>query len=299
VLVALALWGAGAPAHAETTGCTTVSSLPATLVAPGHYCLQSDLSVSGAAANGIVITAVNVVLDCNDHRVSAATADNTGAGIMMSDVVSGTVIRNCRVDGFYYGIYSAYSESAEPRKLTISGNRITRSNLAGMFLFGSANLIEGNVISDGRRITNGYPTGIYLLGGASDLYASGNVIRGNVIQDFRPPTPTDGSYNLSIGIQVNYQAGVIIEDNTIVGLRARTGGGTYGIVSSNSREVLVRGNRVLSPPPAAAPYDGGNWSGIFLQGTAEELASNHCAENLVGHFNGNYNGCSSTGNTGF
>jgi parallel beta-helix repeat protein len=295
-LVALAL--AGAPARAETTACTTVASLPATLVVPGHYCLDADLSVTGGAFNGISITAGDVVLDCNDHRISANTADNTAAGVYMSDVVNRTVVRNCRIEGFFYGIASAYHETPEPRGMHIVGNRITGS-LSGLFLYGSGNLVENNTITAGQRFNAGYPTGIYLVGGYPGDYASDNVVRGNVVQDFHPSTPSDTSYNLSIGISLNYQRGAVIEDNTIVGLRARTGGGTFGIVTANTGETLVRGNRVLSPPIGAAPLDGGNWAGIFLQGTAEELASNHCAGNLVGHFNNNYNGCSSTGNTGF
>jgi parallel beta-helix repeat protein len=299
VVVALAPWLAGAPAHAETTGCTVVSSLPATLSAGGHYCLTDDLSVTGTGTTAITVTSSEVVLDCNDHRILAATPGSNGTGVQIDATAYRVTVRNCRIEGFYYGIGSGYSGAPTPRAAHLVGNTITRSNLAGIFLYGSNNLVEGNTITDGQRLTAGYPTGIYLAGGLPGDYASNNVVRGNLIQDFHPPTPTDGSYNLSLGISVIYQQALLIEDNTIVGLRARTGGGVYGIVSASTRDSEVRGNRILGPPPVAAPYDGGNWAGIFLQGTAEELASNNCADNLVGHFNGNFNGCSSTGNTGF
>jgi parallel beta-helix repeat protein len=300
VAAALALWLGGAPARAETTGCTTIDSLPATLAAPGHYCLATNLSVTGTGTTAITVSAPNVVLDCNDHRVLAATAGSNAAGVHLEAPAIGAVVRNCRIEGFYYGISSAYSASAQPRSAQLLGNRISRSNLAGIFLYGSGNLIEGNIISDGQRLAAGYPTGIYLPGGDPGDYAVGNVIRGNTVQEFRPPTPTDGSYNLSIGISILYQRNALIEDNTIIGLHARTGGGAYGISSGASRELEVRGNRVLSVAPEAAPFDGGSWAGVFLQGSAEELASNNCTDNLVGHFNGNFTGCGTTSaNTGF
>jgi parallel beta-helix repeat protein len=299
VVAALALGLAGAPARAETTACQVVDALPATLEIPGRYCLASDLAVAGVDARGLAITAVNVTLDCNDHRVSASTAGNTAEGVLIAGPAVNATVRNCRIDGFSYGIASQYFESSTPSGARLTGNRISRAGQAGIFLYGSGHVVEDNTISDGQRLTSGYPTGIYLLGGYPGDYASANIVRGNLVEDFHPSSPVDGSYNLSIGISLNYQRAAIVEDNTILGLRARTGGGTYGIVSANSRELEIRDNRVLSAPPAAAPFDGGNWAGIFLQGTAEELETNHCAQNLVGHFNGNYNGCASTGNTGF
>ncbi|MGH8029527.1 MAG: NosD domain-containing protein [Arenimonas sp.] len=288
-----------APAHAETTACTVVASVPVTLSVPGHYCLTANLDASGASTTAITVSASNVVLDCNDHRLRAATAGNTGAGVHLEATAVGAVVRNCRIEDFYYGISSAYSGSPEPRAARLLDNRITRANLHGIFLYGSGHLVEGNTISDGQRLTVGYPTGIYLVGGTTGDYATGNVIRGNTVQDFRPPGPSDGSYNLSIGISVAYQRGAVVEDNTIHGLRSRTGGGAYGIVTASAREMVIQGNRVLSVVPAAAPFDGGNWAGIFLQGTAGELASNRCVDNVVGHFNNNYNGCSATGNQSY
>ena len=297
-VVALALLLAGAPARAETTACLPITSAPFDITTPGAYCLTGDLNPTGSATIAIRIQARDVVLDCNGHRIKAQEPAHTGTGVQIDATAVNAVVRNCRIEGFYYGITAAYSASAEPRAARILDNRITRSNLHGIFMYGSGHVIEGNHISEGRRLTVGYPTGIYLEDGPG--LAVGNVIRGNTIADFRPATPTDGSYNLSMGIHVGYQQGAVIEDNTIHGLLARTGGGVYGITTHHSREMVIRGNRVISAPPAAAPFDGGNWAGIFLQGTGEELATIHCWDNLVGHFSGNYNGCNSLdGNTSF
>jgi nitrous oxidase accessory protein NosD len=299
VAAALALWLGGAPAHAETTGCTTIASLPATLSAPGHYCLASNLSVTGTGATAITVSAPNVVLDCNDHRLVAATANNSGDGVWLEATAIGTVVRDCRIDGFGYGVASAYSASPEPRAAHLVGNRITRAGLAGIFLYGSGHLVEGNHVSNGQRLGDGSVTGIYLDNAGGDR-ADGNIVRGNIVADFRPDRSATAGLNLSVGISLGYQQGAIVEDNTLEGLYGRTGGGVYGISAYQSSNLVLRDNRVLAPPPAAAPFDGGNWYGIFLQGTAEELASNHCVDNLVGHYLTNFSGCGTTSaNTGF
>ena len=297
VVVVLAPWLAGAPAHAETTACTVVSSVPATLSAPGRYCLEADLSATGASATAITVSASNVVLDCNDHRLLAATADNSGYGVWLEATAIGTVVRNCRIDGFGYGVASAYSASPDPRSAHLIGNRITRAGLSGIFLYGSGHLVEGNHVSNGQRLGDGNVSGIYLDNAGGDR-AAGNIIRGNVVADFRPARSATVGLNLSIGISLGYQQGTIVEDNTLVGLYGRTGGGVYGISAYQSSNLVLRDNRVLAPPPAAAPFDGGNWYGIFLQGSAEDLASHYCVDNLVGHYLTNFSGCNSTGNTG-
>jgi parallel beta-helix repeat protein len=295
--VALALGLAGAPARAETSVCTAVASLPATLSVPGHYCLDADLSASGASTTAITVTASHVVLDCNDHRLSAATAGNSGDGVWLDATAVGTVVRNCRIEGFGYGIASGYSASPEARAAQLLGNRITRSGVSGIFLYGSGNLVEGNHVSDGQRNGDGNVTGIYLENAGGDR-TSGNVIRGNIVGDFHPTHVASAGLNLSIGISLGYQQGTIVEDNTIEGLYGPTSGGVYGISAYQSANLVLRDNRVLAPPPLPAPFDGGNWYGIFLQGTAEELASHRCVDNLVGHFGTDFNGCNSTGNVG-
>lgn len=297
-VLALALLSAGAAARAETQVCNVIGALPATLATPGHYCLEADLTATGATATGITVSASNVVLDCNDHRLVAGAADNSGNGVWLEATAIGTVVRNCRIEGFGYGIASAYSAGAEPRAAQLLGNRIARAGLAGIFLYGSGHLVEGNHVSDGQRLADGNVEGIYLENGGGTTRATGNVVRGNVIADFRPTHSATVGLNLSIGISLGYQEGTIVEDNTVEGLFGRTGGGVYGISAYQSTDLVLRDNRVLAPPPAAAPFDGGNWYGIFLQGTAEELASHRCVDNLVGHFNTNFSGCNSTGNTG-
>jgi hypothetical protein len=56
---------AAASAHAETTNCTPIQSLPATITTPGIYCPTSDLMDSITPGNAIEIATNFVTLDLN------------------------------------------------------------------------------------------------------------------------------------------------------------------------------------------------------------------------------------------
>jgi parallel beta-helix repeat protein len=294
----LALCAPGA-ARAEATACTVVDSLPAVLSLPGRYCLDADLAIAGSAVDAVQVTASDVVLDCNEHRLLGTTAANTGVGVRIASAAARVAVRHCRIEGFGNGIYTDWVADTAPRQVRVQGNTIVGPTWTGIWLFGSGNVVEGNRISALRGGASGpYTTGIYLASGPG--YAAGNVVRGNEIRAFRPTYPTVEEYNLSMGIQASYQQGLVAEDNTVAGLLARTGGGVYGIATDHSVNTLVRGNVIVSAPvPQAAPLDGGNWAGIFLQGTVEEQATNQCADNTVGHFNGDIVGCGSAADTQF
>jgi hypothetical protein len=67
ISVTVALVLAASPIRAETLRCQEVASLPATIDAPGIYCLKRNLSVTGPlpGIGAITINANNVVLDLN------------------------------------------------------------------------------------------------------------------------------------------------------------------------------------------------------------------------------------------
>src|SRR6476469_8239231 len=72
-------------AAAETVNCTAITAAPATISASGLYCLTDDLTVNLASGNAIQITANNVVLDLNGHRLSNSGGPATfAAGVYAS-----------------------------------------------------------------------------------------------------------------------------------------------------------------------------------------------------------------------
>lgn len=290
-LACLVLAGAAAPtapARAETTGCIVLSSFPASIVASGHYCLTADVA-QDFGGHAIGIHADDVVLDCNDHVVRhTAPADTTTFGVNIGDGHHGVTVRNCVLDGFQAGIYSLRSSDPPPARIVIANNRVRRARTWGIYAIGSGYVVEDNLVSDvlGNPAAAA-PTGILLQG--FDGNATGNVVRGNRVGPIRPQPPT-GAVNSS-GIQLTGQRNPVVADNIVSGLYANTGQGVYGIITADATGISMERNLVLTPPPLPAPLDGGNYRGIYLQGSASEQLTNVCVDNVLGHWNTNVEGC--------
>jgi hypothetical protein len=291
VAVVATLPAASPPAHAESSACTVVSSLPATLSVPGRYCLAQDFTIGPESGLAILITADDVDLDCNDHVIHLnAPAGNSAFGVQVQGERRGVRVRNCGIDGFEYGLFVSGGTGGGAR---LQGNRIVRAGSYGIFVSGNNNLVEDNFVGTQRGGSSTYPNGIYLSGEPDR--AVGNVVRRNTVTDMQPEIPASAG---SAGIAVRYQHGTVIEDNVVTAIRSRAGAGSYGIITDHATHLTVRGNTVLSPnAPGAPPFDGGNYSGIFLQSTIPEAATNMCSDNVVGHFNGNITGCTLGANT--
>jgi parallel beta-helix repeat protein len=285
-----------AAASAETFTCTEIASLPATISTSGHYCLHRNFVQDFTSHIAIDIEADDVVLDCNDHTVRDTAAASNGSGVYAYADRRRVVIRHCNFDGFYYGI-NFVSLTSGARDNIVQDNSVVRARAAGIYVWGSGNLIENNRVTELRGDLAGTnPTGIFVAGPSN--IGSGNVIRGNLIANFKPTPPSGTPY--SIGINLSGLQDTVVSDNTVTGVYAHTGGGTYGIVASGSTGVSVTGNFLASPPlPYSAPFDGGNYYGVYLIGTTLEQASNLCADNQVGHFNTDILGCNKVGNNEF
>src|SRR5262245_59693975 len=105
VFALAALFLRAAPASAETTLCTSITTLPYTISSSGIYCLTGDLTTSMSSGAAITIAANSVTLDLNGHKLggSAAGLGTTAVGIYAVDRQN-LVIMNGTVRGFYYGI---------------------------------------------------------------------------------------------------------------------------------------------------------------------------------------------------
>jgi len=122
------------------------------------YSLTSDLTANG---NCIVITANNVVLNCQNHKI---IGDKTGIGIDVSAI--GVTINNCDISNFKQAIYIKSSGNAN-----IFYNKLYNNDW-GIYVVSNNNFIKGNVILDNIR-------------GVVTDYSSGNTIYDNY---FNNPT---------------------------------------------------------------------------------------------------------------
>lgn len=275
-----------APAHAETFNCTAIPTLPATISTPGNYCLNKDFDQTyGIDSYALRLYGPDIVLDCNGHRIRTSNASNTQVGIYSTPNPSGVTIRNCTVDGFQTGIFLQGTDNTGSTGNRIVNNIVMHSRQIGVYVIGSNNLIEGNQVSQNLGNVNGIATGIFIY--SSDHQGSGDIIRDNLISDFKPQLggqPTTG-------MEIDNLQGAIVTGNTISGLYAYTGTYVVGIRSGDAPGSNFSGNSILTPPPAAAPYDGSFSFGIWASASTTDLSTLICSDNVVGHFGNNISGC--------
>jgi hypothetical protein len=83
-LAAVALSACAISARAEVTNCTAITAVPATITAPGIYCLTGDVSLPGTGTAFTVDGPEGVVIDLNGYTVYGG-----GSGIAL-------VVRNAK-----------------------------------------------------------------------------------------------------------------------------------------------------------------------------------------------------------
>jgi hypothetical protein len=276
-------------AHAETTQCLVIPTLPNALVSSNHYCLDKDFE-QDFTQTAIQVNADGIVLDCNGHRIGQTVPSHGGTGIAGYNRKN-TIIRNCVVDGFIVGISLGSSNDTSGTGNLIEGNHILNARQVGLYAIGSHNRIERNRITNVDGSYNGVAYGMYIY--SPESTGLGVVIKDNVIRDFRGTYPITNQ--TPTGIYFANLRNTEVSGNVISGLYASTGNRVHGMESYASQSVL-RDNVVIAPPPLPAPLDGQQeWAiGIF-----DSTSGSVCRDNVVGGFTTGIAGCTKSVNTEF
>ncbi len=124
------------PARGETTNCTAITSIPATITTQGIYCLTGNLSGNLATGNAITINTNNVTIDLNGYKL----------GNRISDVTSSSNT---------YGIYILNSTN-----FTVSENRIAGVPGSGILYNASTGIYMNNTVSGSVAAYNAYHSGL-------------------------------------------------------------------------------------------------------------------------------------------
>lgn len=241
------------PAHATESidQCTgTIDALPTVIRRSGTWCLARDLTTTITEGFVIFIDADDVVLDCKGHRIAPRIMNRNAEtyGVIAADQNNVTV-RNCRVDGFRFGILLQNGAGLEA-----SDNRLNQNTLVGIFVAGDNSLIKGNTVFDtgGRDNTIG-------IEGLGNVDIIGNLVSGvkPVATSFNPqpsavgiaslydnPTISGnrvrglvkaGEHSLVIAINAAGVDRANIHDNDLTA----SPGSRYGVLCSDSRSVAV------------------------------------------------------------
>ena len=213
-------------------GCTVLSTLPATISAPGSYCVQQDLSYSALSGTAITVTSGHVTLDLGGHTIwGSANPASTATGIYGSDLGHVT-IRSGKLHGFHRGIQlegSVYSSASNGH--LIEGVELAYSFYIGIRVVGIECTVRNNRLTPvGGTTAKGANTDVFGI----EVFGSQNVISGNEVLGM-VPVGTGVAY----AIFMNASSYTIVEGNKVIG-----GPGSDAIWAGSSVGVMVVGNRI-------------------------------------------------------
>ena len=224
---------------AETTECTPITSLPATIGAGGVYCLVDDLSSSASTGSAITITANNVTLDSNHLKIGGlAAGDGTQAsGIVASDRLNIT-IRNCGIRGFRMGINLNGDDGGYH---LVENNRLDQNTNYGIRTEGDGTTLRSNRV---------YDTGGSSLPGLGFAYGISAGDDADIIDNaVKGVFATEGSDGSAFGIAANGNTGGEVSRNRVAGLVHDGSGFNLGIWANGGRPV-IRDNTIATTTPA-------------------------------------------------
>lgn len=211
-------------------GCTALAA-PATITAPGLYCLTANIFVTTVNQNGINVLASDVVIDMQGKAI-VGPGSGYGVGVKAIDVNRVTV-RGGNIWGFHFGVHIERSLNSSVERMDASGNK-----LRGIIVIGAGAIVEHSRVS-GIAGSSAYP---YSHSMGIEVSGNGCHVRFNSVQNIMPFGANEG-----VGISVSDLAsGCQVYDNLIrFGAKPPTGR-TFGVwVGGGVAPSSVHNNVVL------------------------------------------------------
>ena len=172
---------------AQSSDCTVIGSIPATIGSPGKYCMAADAMVDMTVGVAITIASDDVTLDCRDHTLSNAASANDGSSIgIFASSVANIIVRNCRVVGGFTDAIHIHQPMAQYNSAfyyriednSILGTNSPVNNAFAIFSDGSiGSVFRDNTISG----TAASSTGSFRSYGIRIATGSANTVRDNHI----------------------------------------------------------------------------------------------------------------------
>jgi hypothetical protein len=241
-LALLAFVLAPAPARAAESfdACTNViSALPATVNAPGIWCMDQNLATSMATGNAINVVASNATIDCNNFILDGTSAGPTTAtiGIAGANLLN-TTIRRCDIRGFYNGVRLVGTTGGH----LVEDNRFWKNTYIAAIVHGTGSVVRRNRVFD----TGGAPSPDFAVG----IYAAYSVdVLDNIVSGVTARTGSNGN---AYGIHTESNPTGTLSGNLIRGLVRKGVGTQYGIYNNNSGRISLVDNDLTSPSPTGA-----------------------------------------------
>jgi len=210
-----------------------ITSLPATITAPGIWCLDRDLSTAITSGIAVTVNANNVTIECNRFRIGGLQAGpGTSAFGIAAESRLNTTIRNCSIRGFLGGIVLDAGSGH-----LVEGNRLDGNTNVGIFVNGFGSIIRDNQVIDtgGSTFTPSEASGIHAINGVDVI---GNTVSGVA------PAGTDAAAQ---GIYTFNNGKGTVSGNRVRGLVPQGAGTAFGIRNLVSGQILIRDNLLQGP----------------------------------------------------
>lgn len=247
-------------ARAETAICTEIVP-PVTITQPGVYCLFKDYVLNLAEGAAITVSASNVVLDFNGHRVGnpAAGTSSTAVGVLSGGLgqagYKNIAVRNGTLIGFDKGVLvtgggsqghviedmlidrslesglvvDADASVLRRNRIVGTGSLGSRSITSGISVYGDGVIVAENEVFDTR--SKGQANGIYAARGQGGEPVGSVVVSGNRVIGL-----TSGAQGDETGLWILSPA--TVRDNMVLDTQAASGGTTYGVRGGSDTKIL-------------------------------------------------------------
>lgn len=217
----------GSPAVAFAQDCTEITAVPATIGAPGKYCLAQDFTMNSTTAKAITINANDVTLDCQGHMLKNTATSNAGtsAGIFLNGH-NNVNIQHCRVIGGFQNGIDVFQNLTVANKnyyIQVQDNYVAGPFWTGIRAYGSGVEVTGNKVYDIGGQLNQYAIGIRVGGSNVPNGFKLQIVRDNIV------VGTNSPYSAAYGIFSDGSLSSTFLDNGVAGTTAAPGKVAYGL----------------------------------------------------------------------
>ena len=159
-VAAMLAWSRPAHAAQSLDACTRyINALPATLGAPGTWCLRHDLAYTPSTGDAITVASDGVTIDCNDFVISGVGTATTSAIAIKASQRRRTTVRHCDIRGFHIGVFAVSSSAGY---YVVEDDTFDDNLCIGVDVQGDQSIIRRNRILDTGGSSSGTcdPAGI-------------------------------------------------------------------------------------------------------------------------------------------
>lgn len=163
---------------AEAQTCTSISTVPFSITAPGSYCLTRSFQTPIASGAAISVEADNVTVDLKGFTLEGTAGGKTLAYGVHSMNRSRVTVRNGTIAGFYLGILLNTNNLSLSQNHVVEKVLVRNCTYTGIQMEGANMILRESTIRDIGGPTGHHPNGVVVCenGNGGSIQALNNVV---------------------------------------------------------------------------------------------------------------------------